>query len=296
MEDRLSERLRNWMPIGALGVVLAITVGWWALALWPMDDAPAWLRLTREVCFGTAETGLPSPGGWLVLTGQPLGMLLVLFAVWGRDVREGLARLSQRVSGQLILGVCAALLVASIAGVTIRVQVADARPFATSPTEEIAVRLNRINDRPKPFSLVNQLGDTVTLERFKGRPVLVAFAYAHCETVCPIIVNDVLNARDQLQAYDPAVLIVTLDPWRDTPSRLPSIAGRWGMTGDAFVLSGEIEQVERTLNAWRIPRVRNEKTGDLSHPSLVYIVGHDGQIAYVVNGSVPVIRAAVEAL
>jgi cytochrome oxidase Cu insertion factor (SCO1/SenC/PrrC family) len=296
MEDRLTSRGHAWAAVGTLGLILAITGAWWALALWPVDDAPAWLVLTREVCFGTAETGLPSAGGWLVLTGQPLGMLLVLFAVWGRDVREGLARLSQRVSGQLALGACAAVLVAAIAGVTIRVRVADARPFATSPTEAIAVQLNRINDTPKPFSLVNQLGDTVTLERFKGRPVLVAFAYAHCETVCPLIVNDVLNARDQLSAYEPAVLIVTLDPWRDTPSRLPSIASRWGMTGDAFVLSGDAEQVERTLNAWRIPRVRNERTGDLSHPSLVYIVGHDGHIAYVVNGSVPLIRAAVEAL
>src|SRR5690606_21567208 len=135
MEDRVRSRRHAWAAVGTLGVILGITAAWWALALWPVDDAPAWLVLTGEVCFGTAETGLPSAGGWLVLTGQPLGMLLVLFAVWGRDVREGLARLSQRVSGQLVLGACAAALVAAVAGVTIRVRVADARPFATSPTE-----------------------------------------------------------------------------------------------------------------------------------------------------------------
>ena len=45
-----------------------------------------------------------------------------------------------------------------------------------------------------------------------------------------------------------------------------------------------------------MPRARNERTGDLSHPSVVYVIGADGRIAYVVNGSEPVIRAAVEAL
>jgi protein SCO1 len=178
----------------------------------------------------------------------------------------------------------------------VRVRVADAQPFASSRTEAIAGRLNRINDVAKPLALVDQRGRTVTLEQFRGRPVIVTFAYAHCETVCPLVVNDALGARDQLAGHAPVVLIVTLDPWRDTPSRLASIAERWGVTGDAHVLSGAPEQVERVLNAWRIPRARNERTGDLSHPSLVYVVGADGRIAYVVSGSQSVIRAAVEAL
>jgi protein SCO1 len=201
-----------------------------------------------------------------------------------------------RVSGQLIVGAAAALLIAGVLGVVVRVQVADARPFATSSTEAVASQLNRLNDVPKPLSLVDQSGRTVTLEQFRGRPVLVTFAYAHCETVCPLLVNDVLGARDALASPKPAVLIVTLDPWRDTPSRLGAMAERWGASGDVHVLSGAPDSVERVLNAWRVPRARNERTGDVSHPSVVYVIGADGRIAYVVNGSRPVIRAAVEAL
>lgn len=282
--------------VATLAVILVITAGWWALALWPVADAPVWLLLTRETCFGTASTGLPDAGGWLVLMGQPLSMLLVLLAVWGRDLRAGLRAAAERVTGQLLLGAASALLLAGAMGVAVRVRMADAQPFASSRTEEVAGQLTRINDVPKPLALVNQVGDTITLAQFVGRPVIVAFAYAHCETVCPLIVNDVLNARDKVADRDPAVLIVTLDPWRDTPSRLPSIAARWGVTGDVHVLSGPPEQVERVLNAWRIPRVRNERTGDLSHPSLVYVLGADGRIAYAVPSSEPVIRAAVEAL
>jgi cytochrome oxidase Cu insertion factor (SCO1/SenC/PrrC family) len=126
--------------------------------------------------------------------------------------------------------------------------------------------------------------------------VIVTFAYAHCETVCPLLVGEVLTARDRITGAKPVVLIVTLDPWRDTPSRLASIAERWSATGDVHVLSGETLQVERVLNAWRVPRARNERTGDVSHPSVVYVVGPDGRIAYAVPGTEPVIRAAVEAL
>ena len=282
--------------LSALAVILAITASWWALALWPAADAPAWLVLTRETCFGTAATGLPDAGGWLALTGQPLGMLLVLFAGWGQDVKAGLRAAMNRVSGQMMVGAAAALTIAGVLGVVVRVRVADARPFATSSTEAVAGQLNRLNDVPKPLSLMDQSGRTVTLEQFRGRPVLVTFAYAHCETVCPTLVNEVLSARDALPLPKPVVLIVTLDPWRDTPSRLGAMAERWGASGDVHVLSGVPDSVERVLNAWRVPRARNERTGDVSHPSVVYVIGPDGRIAYVVSGSQPVIRAAVEAL
>ena len=282
--------------LSALAVIIAVTASWWALALWPTTDAPAWLLLTRETCFGTAATGLPDAGGWMALTGQPLGMLLVLFAGWGDDVKAGLRSAMGRVSGQMVVGVASALLIAGVLGVVVRVRVADARPFPTSSTEAVASQLNRLNDVPKPISLVDQSGRTVTLEQFRGRPVIVTFAYAHCETVCPLLVNEVLGARDALTSQKPVVLIVTLDPWRDTPSRLSAIAERWGASGDVHILSGAPDSVERVLNALRVPRARNERTGDVSHPSVVYVIGPDGRIAYAVGGSRPVIRAAVEAL
>lgn len=300
MENRLTITVeaRARPALSALFAILAITVAWWVLALWPVDNttAPEWLTRTRAVCFGAYNDGLPNAGGWLLLIGQPLGMLLVLFFVWGREVRAGFARLGERFSGQLAIGAGLALLVMGATGVVMRVRSAGAQPFASSPTEEVARNLTRVNDAAPALSLIDQHSRIVGLEAFRGRPVIVTFAYAHCETVCPLIVHDVLSAARALPLQKPAVLIVTLDPWRDTPGRLSTIASQWGVSGDAHVLSGDPEVVERALNAWRIPRVRNEKTGDLVHPSVVYIVGRNGRIAYVVQGRSDVIRAAVEAL
>ena len=297
----MTSRPRGTPALAALAAIIVITAAWWALALWPMSTrTPEWLARTRLVCFGAPIDGLPDGGGWILLIGEPLGMMLLLLTVWGRDLREAVRRVLERASGQIAVGVTTAALLAGALGVVARVRQANAAPFAADPIEQLGTELTRINDTPPALKLLDQNGAVVTLDAFRGRAVLVTFAFAHCTTVCPLVVHSVLSVRDRLASSDaertPAVLVITLDPWRDTPSRLPAIARQWGMTGDAHVLSGPAEDVERALNAWRIPRVRNEKTGDLSHPSLVYVIAPSGRIAYVVNGIDEQILAAVRAL
>jgi protein SCO1/2 len=292
----MSRRGPAW-AVGALAAISAVTAAWWTLALWPASaDTPGWVLRTREVCFGASASGLPDAGGWLLLIGQPLGMLIVLVAVWGAELRTGLTRVFARAAGQLAAGAVGAVVMAGIAGVAVRVAGSAGEPFSAGLDRDIAAGLTRIADAPPAFELLDQQGRQTTLDVFRGRPVLVTFAYAHCDTVCPAIVNEVLDAQARLTDRSPAVVIVTLDPWRDTPARLPAIAAGWRLPHDARVLSGQPDRVERALNAWRIPRARNERTGDLSHPSLVYVIDPAGQIAYVLTGHVHRIVAAVRAL
>jgi protein SCO1/2 len=294
---RTKTRPAPWSAVAALGAIGAVTVVWWALALWPVGPlAPDWILRTRLVCFGAARTGLPDAGGWLLLIGQPAGMLLVLIAVWPAELKTGLAGLMTRVSGQIGAGVVGALLTAGLVGVAARVARAGGEPFSTGTGAGLAGQLTRVDDAAPAMALVDETGRTVSLEMYRGRPVLVTFAYAHCDTVCPVLVSDVLAAAGRATGAPPAVLIVTLDPWRDTPSRLAAIRSAWRLTGDAHVLSGAPDVVDRVLNAWRIPRARNERTGDLSHPSLVYVIGVDGRVTYVVTGGADVIDAALRAL
>jgi protein SCO1/2 len=293
----MTSTARAWTALGTLALILAITGSWWALALWPVGtSAPGWFLRTRAVCFGATPSGLPNAGGWMLLVGQPLGMVTVLATVWRTELRTGLALAMARVTGQVALGIVTAALIAGIGGVAARVAGAGDRPFSPGADREIAARLTRVDDEAPALALVDQYGRTVTLDSFRGHPILVTFAYAHCETICPLVVDDVLAAGRRLTEDPPAILVVTLDPWRDTPSRLGAIARAWGVSGDARVLSGPPDAVERALNAWRVPRVRNEKTGDLSHPAVVYVIGPNGRITYVVAGNADAIVAAVRAL
>ena len=235
LEDWVSETGRARAAVTVLAIIVAITASWWALALWPVGaEAPGWLLRTREVCFGSRADTLPSAAGWLLLVGQPVSMVILLVTIWGEELRAGLTLATARAAGQLALGVGLALVVAGLGAVVVRVHTANAEPFATG-TMDVAAQLTRVSDVAPAVSLTDQFGREVSLESFRGRPVIVTFAFAHCETVCPLIVADVLAARRRIDSVPPPVLVVTLDPWRDTPSRLGSIATSWRLDPDAHV-------------------------------------------------------------
>ena len=72
---------------------------------------------------------------------------------------------------------------------------------------------------------------------------------------------------------------MTLDPWRDTPARLPHVARRWGLGADEHLLGGSVMDVEAVLDAWRVPRARNTRTGEVVHAPVVYVVDRSGRLA-----------------
>jgi protein SCO1/2 len=152
-------------------------------------------------------------------------------------------------------------------------------------------------DRPAPpLALRSATGDVVTLDQFRGRIVLVGFAFGHCETVCPTVVAEVLRARQELGSPGTPALLITLDPWRDTPARLPAIAARWQMSGEALLLGGSVAAVEQVLDGWAVNRVRDPLTGDISHSTPVYVVNEAGRLAWRVAPHANEIVRAVRAL
>lgn len=286
MENRLTREEK--LVLGAVVAWFAITAAWWLLALWPVANAPAWLERTRYVCFGVNETGLPDGGGWIGLIAGPLGMLSILVVGWWHAVTAVIAKSTRSFAVGSVVGALSVGVLLIVVGAGWRV--ADAQPESASLSPDATLppeTYPRLDQPTPPLELVSQTGETITLEKFAGRPVLVTFAFAHCTTICPVIVKQTLDAQNMLKDSDayPAVLVVTLDPWRDTPSRLPGLAESWQLPAEhAHVLSGTVEQVEAVLDAWNIPRSRNESTGDVTHPSLVYVVDKNGRIAFASTG------------
>ena len=278
---------RDVWPLGAVGFILAVTVVWWALAFWSVPGAPEWLERTRAVCFDLTDTGLPDGKGWLLLLGQPPTMLAMVLVGWGPRVRESFGRLLASAGGRLaVLGVVTALL-AGASLVTGRVL--DARAPATAwNVDEAAPETYPRLDRtwPEGEGLVDQEGAPFALASLEGRPALATFAFGHCATLCPAVVHQARAARAELGG-DWAVVVFTLDPWRDTPGRLPTLVEQFDLDpGRDFLVGGAVEDVNAVLDAWGIPRERDERTGDVTHPGLIYVVGSDGTIVYGSSGGV----------
>lgn len=285
---------REWLPLGLLAAILVITAAWWALALWPLPaDVPAWLERTRFVCFGSTRDTLPTAAGWTLLIGEPLGMLVALVVIMRQDLLAGLAGLARTQVGRGALAGTALLVVAGLAAAGVRVAEARGARFF-DPTSgaltavDAAARLDRV---PPPLALTDQHGSAFTLERLRGRPVAVLFAYKHCATVCPLVVYAARDARAQLGDSALALVVVTLDPWRDTPSRLPAMARDWQLGPDDVVLSGTVEDVNAALDAWQVPRARDEATGEITHGAPVYLLDAAGRMQYQAPGFADAILA-----
>ena len=269
----------------ALGGVFVISVGWWVLALWPVPGGnPEWLERTRAVCFNAGPDGLPDVSGWILLIGQPLGMFGFLLVVWPRAVLSGLRWAAVRPAGQLALLLAVVVAMSGLVGTGLRVSSAMA---ARAPVDSLPATMSAeehiwLGQEPASLGLVDQRGDVLTLAGLEGRPALVTFAFGNCHDICPLVVRQARSARDEVWGPDGAALVVvTLDPWRDTPARLESVARRWEMEGPQdYVLSGSIQEVESTLDAWNVARSRDPRTGDVAHPSLTYLLTDDGTLAF----------------
>ena len=291
MSDREPARVSNdaesRFAVLALFAWLAITVALWTLAFLPLEAPPPWLSAAREVCFGTLPNGLPDSWGWITLIAGPLGVLGFLLAVWGRDLVRGLVTMSASWPGRVTLLLVLSLPLLGTAWVGQRVAAARATEFALSDAglpAELPEGYPRTQKPAPALGLVNQHGQKVQVEDLVGRPTVVTFAYAHCSTICPRIVYNAKQAIEQTPLAEPQLLVVTLDPWRDTPSSLPSLVQSWRLQDlPAQVLSGEVDDVLATAEAWNVPIERDESTGEITHPGLVYLLDGEGRVAYTFN-------------
>lgn len=133
-------------------------------------------------------------------------------------------------------------------------------------------------------ALIDQRGERISLADFRGRPVILTFAFGHCTTVCPLVVRQVEEARSAANRQDVPLVVITLDPWRDTPDRLSQIVSEWALGPRDHLLSGSVEQVGRALDALGVQRQRDERTGDIEHVSMVMATDDRGHVGWRVDG------------
>jgi protein SCO1/2 len=270
---------------------LASTLGWWAFAFMPLpSDPPAWLTAARDACFGSVDSGWPAASGWMLLVLAPAMFMVAIVALWGAELRASLLHGARTRLGPCVVVLTAAAVITEGVWVAGKLQAARAVE-AWSPATHEAVGLPAAYPRqsePAPeFALVNQHAARLSLAGLRGRPVVITFVFAHCQTLCPLIVDTLKRGIPAGTAAE--VMLVTLDPWRDTPATLPSIARQWNLPPNFHVLSsGRVDEVLGAAAAYHVPFERNPVTGDIVHPGLVFMIDAQGRLAYTFNNPPPV--------
>lgn len=272
------------LPALVIALWLLSTLGWWAFAFMPLPSAPpAWLTAARIACFGPMDAGLPGGAGWMMLVLAPLSLLLGIAVLWGTELSASLRLVARHRLGQGLFAVLGLATVVESVWVAQRVQAAWAvSAWAPGPLDETALPEDypRQTQAAPDFTLIDQHGARVSLADFRGRPVVLTFVFAHCQTMCPFLVATLKHAAPE----GVGVLLLTLDPWRDTPSSLPGIARQWELPRSFRVLSARaVGDVLRVAEAYGVTFKRDEKTGDIVHPGLVFLVDGAGRLAYTFN-------------
>ncbi len=74
----------------------------------------------------------------------------------------------------------------------------------------------------EPFTLVDQTGQPITEQAFRGHPSAVFFGFTHCPEVCPTTLFELDGWLSQLgdEGSDIGAYFVSIDPERDTPELL----------------------------------------------------------------------------
>ena len=147
------------------------------------------------------------------------------------------------------------------------------------------------------FEMVNHLGETVTQETFKGRHMLVYFGYTFCPDVCPMELQSVTVALNDMgkTADEITPVFVTIDPERDDVAAVLEYIGFFHprLVG----LTGTPAQVQTITDAFGVFYARARDTGETSdylmdHSSLIFLMDEDGQyITHIRTGTSPEVMA-----
>ncbi|MEO8063751.1 MAG: SCO family protein [Pseudomonadota bacterium] len=138
---------------------------------------------------------------------------------------------------------------------------------------------------PAPaLALQGSDGKPLTLTRFRGKAVLVAFGFSNCGEVCPITLATLAGARKKLGAAgaDVQVVYVTVDPERDDEAQMKKFLGSFDPTFVGGV--GSRTQIDAAEKSWGISSVKNTNADGsytIGHSSSIYLVDRKGGLRAV---------------
>jgi protein SCO1 len=158
------------------------------------------------------------------------------------------------------------------------------------PTQLKAGTLSPVMAAPE-VQLAGSDGQSLSLAKFRGKVVLLAFGFSNCGEVCPITLATLAGARKKLGAEAAAVQVVyiTVDPARDDAAQMRKFLGSF----DATFLGGvgtlaQIEAAEKSYGISVVRKTNPDGSYTIGHSSSIYIIDRDGGLRAVMPYGHPV--------
>jgi protein SCO1 len=136
-----------------------------------------------------------------------------------------------------------------------------------------------------PISLVSSTGARVTEADFAGKPALIYFGFTYCPDVCPMTLTSVAAAYRKLPegVAPPQVLLISVDPARDTPEALATYVANKAFPAGLIGLTGTEEEIRAAADAFKADYSRVDQPDSMAeytmdHTSLLYLMDENWQL------------------
>ena len=158
------------------------------------------------------------------------------------------------------------------------------------PPERLELEHATVFPAPRPlpgFTLTDHAGARFGPQRLQGGWHFLFFGFTHCPDVCPSTLSALTSARRQLADLPPGerpgVVLVSVDPQRDTVERLAEYVAFFdpdfiGVTGDQAVLAELTRQLGVAVVVGE-PDAAGNYTID--HTGTLFLVDPQGRVAAV---------------
>lgn len=135
------------------------------------------------------------------------------------------------------------------------------------------------------FHLTDQDGKPFDRRSFSGQWTLLFFGFTHCPDICPATLQQLSMARQSLQEAGqtvPQIVLVSVDPDRDTPDLLRAYVEHFGdgVTGVVGPVN-EIENLARTLGVYFEKMPSETEDYSVAHSAHVMLIDKSGRYSAV---------------
>jgi protein SCO1/2 len=130
-------------------------------------------------------------------------------------------------------------------------------------------------------SLTDQDGRAHGIDVHRGHPVLVTMFYSSCPATCPLIVDTLRATERELDAAQRArlrVLMISIDPERDTPAALRELAESRHIDTNRWTLARADAATVRKIAALLNIQYRQLPDGEFNHSTVIALLTPAGEI------------------
>ena len=129
--------------------------------------------------------------------------------------------------------------------------------------------------------LTDQQGRRFDWRARRGTPQVVTMFYTSCQYICPLIVDSGKAIERQLTSAERArigLLLVSMDPQRDTPQALAKVAAQRKLDPQRWTLARPEPDDVRAIAGVLGIRYRALADGEFNHTSALVLLDPDGRV------------------